>query len=65
MNAITVNYPNLVTDKSRGFFPMSGNNYVRTEEDERNDRAEAEWKAARNNAAREEFMRRYPTGRVQ
>lgn len=38
--------------------------YVRTKEDEEQDRLEQQWKAERNNRARAEFMRRYPTGRI-
>lgn len=40
------------------------NNYVRTLEDDINDREEDQWKQQRNNAAVKEFLRRYPSGRV-
>lgn len=37
--------------------------YIRTLKDEEDDRREFAWKAERNNAARLEFLRNYPSAR--
>lgn len=38
-------------------------NYVRTKEDEEQDKAEREWKKERNSRACREFLYNYPSGR--
>lgn len=43
---------------------FSAQDYVRTKEDEANDRAERAWKEERTRDACREFLRRHPNGRA-
>lgn len=52
--------PNTASEEVKKYHNTS---YVRTEEDIEQDKAERAWKQQRNEQARRDFMRRYPSGR--